>query len=93
MAPGGVSGIVMALVLVVATDSPLLAMRSIQELPPVSLTFLILIVVAAIRWGGLSAAANVALHESGSGPVTVLAGVARSASAVWGAPDDAEPSR
>src|SRR6516162_545228 len=56
MAPGGVNGIVMALVLIVATDSLLLAMRSIQELPPVSLTFLIPIIVAAIRWGALSAA-------------------------------------
>jgi hypothetical protein len=27
------------------------AMRSIQELPPVALTFLIPIIVAAIRWG------------------------------------------
>src|SRR6202521_1256267 len=56
MAPGGVTGIVMALVFIVATDSLLLAMRSIQELPPVSLTFLIPIIVAAIRWGTLSAA-------------------------------------
>jgi hypothetical protein len=38
MAPGGVNGIVMALVFIVATDGLLLAMRSIQELPPVSLT-------------------------------------------------------
>jgi two-component system sensor histidine kinase KdpD len=56
MAPGGVTGIVMALVLIVVTDSLLLAMRSIQELPPVALTFLIPIIVAAIRWGALSAA-------------------------------------
>jgi len=56
MAPGGVNGIVMALVFIVATDSLLLAMRSIQELPPVSLTFLIPIIVAAVRWGALSAA-------------------------------------
>jgi two-component system, OmpR family, sensor histidine kinase KdpD len=56
MAPGGVTGIVMALVFIVATDTLLLAMRSIQELPPVALTFLIPIIVAAIRWGTLSAA-------------------------------------
>ena len=56
MAPGGVTGIVMALVFVVATDALLLLMRYIQELPPVSLTFLIPIVVAAIIWGTLSAA-------------------------------------
>jgi two-component system, OmpR family, sensor histidine kinase KdpD len=56
MAPGGVIGIVMALVFVIGTDAFLLMMRSIQELPPVSLTFLIPIVVAAIFWGTLSAA-------------------------------------
>jgi two-component system, OmpR family, sensor histidine kinase KdpD len=55
MAPGGVPGVVMALVFVVGTDAFLLLMRQIQELPPVSLTFLIPIVVAAIRWGTLSA--------------------------------------
>jgi two-component system sensor histidine kinase KdpD len=56
MAPGWVTGIIMALVLVVVTDALLLAMRSIQELPPVSLTFLIPIIFAAIRWGALSSA-------------------------------------
>ena len=56
MAPGGVTGIIMALVFVVATDAFLLLMRYIQELPPVALTFLIPIVVAAIIWGTLSAA-------------------------------------
>jgi two-component system sensor histidine kinase KdpD len=56
MAPGGVTGIIMALVFVVATDALLLLMRYIQELPPVSLTFLIPIVVAAMFWGTLSAA-------------------------------------
>jgi two-component system, OmpR family, sensor histidine kinase KdpD len=55
MAPGGVTGVIMALVFVVATDAFLLVMRYIQELPPVSLTFLIPVVVAAIRWGTLSA--------------------------------------
>ena len=56
MAPGGITGVVMALVFVVVTDAFLLLMREIRELPPVSLTFLIPIVVAAIRWGTLSAA-------------------------------------
>jgi two-component system, OmpR family, sensor histidine kinase KdpD len=56
MAPGGVTGIVMALAFIVATDAFLLLMRHIQELPPVALTFLIPIVVAAISWGTLSAA-------------------------------------
>src|SRR5215467_4339704 len=56
MAPGGITGVIMALVFVVATDAFLLVMRYIQELPPVSLTFLIPVVVAAIRWGTLAAA-------------------------------------
>ena len=56
MAPGGVTGVIMALVFIVATAAFLLSMRYIQELPPVSLTFLIPVVVAAIRWGTLSAA-------------------------------------
>jgi two-component system sensor histidine kinase KdpD len=56
MAPGGVTGIFMAFVLIVVTNALLLAMRSIQELPPVSLTFLIPIIFAAIRWGALSSA-------------------------------------
>jgi two-component system, OmpR family, sensor histidine kinase KdpD len=56
MAPGGVTGVIMALVFIVATAAFLLLMRYIQELPPVSLTFLIPVVVAAIRWGTLSAA-------------------------------------
>jgi two-component system sensor histidine kinase KdpD len=56
IAPGGLLGIVMALVFVLITDAVLMLMRSIQELPPVALTFLIPIVVAAIRWGTLSAA-------------------------------------
>ena len=55
MAPGGITGVIMALVFVVGTDAFLLLMRYLQELPPVALTFLIPIVVAAIRWGTLSA--------------------------------------
>jgi two-component system sensor histidine kinase KdpD len=56
MSPGGITGVIMAVVFVVVTDASLLLMREIRELPPVSLTFLIPIVVAAIRWGTLSAA-------------------------------------
>jgi two-component system sensor histidine kinase KdpD len=56
MAPGGMAGVVMAIVFVIATNAFLSVMRYIQDLPPVSLTFLIPIVVAAIRWGTLSAA-------------------------------------
>jgi two-component system, OmpR family, sensor histidine kinase KdpD len=55
MAPGGVTGVIMALAFIVATDAVLLLTRYIEELPPVSLTFLIPVVVAAIRWGPLSA--------------------------------------
>jgi two-component system, OmpR family, sensor histidine kinase KdpD len=54
MAPGGTAGVIMALGLVVATDLFLLLMRSLQALPPVSLTFMIAIVVVALRWGVLS---------------------------------------
>jgi two-component system, OmpR family, sensor histidine kinase KdpD len=53
--PGGVTGLIMAFVFIVATDAFLLFMRYLDELPPVSLTFLIPVVVAAIRWGTLSA--------------------------------------
>ena len=56
MAPGGVIGLVLALGFIVATDLFLLLMRQIQELPPVALTFLIPVAVAAILWGTLSAA-------------------------------------
>jgi two-component system, OmpR family, sensor histidine kinase KdpD len=56
MAPGGVTGIVMAVVFVVVTDVLLLAMGYFQELPPVALTLIIPIIIAAIRWGALSGA-------------------------------------
>jgi two-component system sensor histidine kinase KdpD len=56
MAPGGITGVIMAIVFVTVTNVFLSVMRYIQDLPPVSLTFLIPIVVAAIRWGTLSAA-------------------------------------
>jgi two-component system sensor histidine kinase KdpD len=55
MAPGGVTGLVMAVIFVIGTDAFLLMMRYLQELPPVSLSFLIPIVVVAIRWGTASA--------------------------------------
>jgi K+-sensing histidine kinase KdpD len=53
MAPGGITGVISAVV-VVATDLLLLLMRYLQALPPVSLTFIIAIVVVALRWGALS---------------------------------------
>jgi two-component system sensor histidine kinase KdpD len=55
MAPGGLTGLVMAVIFVIGTDAFLLLMRHLQELPPVSLSFLIPVVVVAIRWGTLSA--------------------------------------
>lgn len=65
MAPGGVTGLVMAVAFVIGTDAFLLLMRYLEELPPVSLSFLIPIVVVAIRWGTLSAAVA-ALGGAGS---------------------------
>ena len=56
MAPGGVTGVIMALVFIATTDAFLLLMQYIQALPPVSLTFLIPVFVAAMIWGTLSAA-------------------------------------
>ncbi len=56
MEPGGITGIVMAPVLVIVTASLLRLMQSLQELPPASLTFLLPIIICAIRWGTLSAA-------------------------------------
>ena len=56
MAPGGVTGVIMALVFIATTDAFLLLIQYIQALPPVSLTFLIPVFVAAMIWGTLSAA-------------------------------------
>src|SRR5215467_14997972 len=54
MAPSGITGLIIALVFVVAVDLFLFLMQYLQALPPVSLTFMIAIVVVAIRWGALS---------------------------------------
>jgi K+-sensing histidine kinase KdpD len=56
MAPGGVTGVIMALVFIAGTDAFLLFMRYVHEAPPISLTFLIPVFVAAMLWGPLSAA-------------------------------------
>jgi two-component system, OmpR family, sensor histidine kinase KdpD len=56
MAPGGVTGVIMALVFIAGTDAFLLFMQYVHELPPMSLTFLIPVFVAAMVWGPLSAA-------------------------------------
>jgi hypothetical protein len=47
----GLYGVVAAVVLVILTDTILVGLRYIQELPPVSITFLLVILIAAIRWG------------------------------------------
>ncbi len=56
MAPGGVTGVIMALVFIAGTDAFLLFTQYAHERPPVSLTFLIPVFVAAMVWGPLSAA-------------------------------------
>jgi two-component system, OmpR family, sensor histidine kinase KdpD len=62
-APGGLRGVAAAVVLVILTDAILLGLRYIQELPPVAVTFMLSILIAAIRWGMLA------------GSVTALGGV------------------
>ena len=54
--PAGLSGVIAGFLLVVVTDGLLLGMRYIQELPPVAVTFLLSILIAAIRWGFLAGA-------------------------------------
>jgi two-component system sensor histidine kinase KdpD len=54
--PAGLSGVVAGVLLVLVTDGLLLGMRYIQELPPVAVTFLLSILIAAIRWGFLAGA-------------------------------------
>ncbi len=54
--PAGLSGVIAGILLVVVTDALLLGMRYIQELPPVAVTFLLSILIAAIRWGFLAGA-------------------------------------
>ena len=48
-APGGLRGVAAAVVLVILTDAILLGLRYIQELPPVAVTFMLSILIAAIR--------------------------------------------
>jgi two-component system, OmpR family, sensor histidine kinase KdpD len=54
--PAGLSGVIAGALLVLVTDGLLLGMRYIQELPPVAVTFLLSILIAAIRWGFLAGA-------------------------------------
>lgn len=53
--PSGVTGLIMAVVFISVTNAFLLLLYSIHELPPASLTFLITIVIVAIRWGTVPA--------------------------------------
>jgi two-component system, OmpR family, sensor histidine kinase KdpD len=55
-APGGARGVAMAVVTVVSTNAILLGLRFIQELPPVSVTFTLSVLITAIRWGFLAGA-------------------------------------
>lgn len=52
--PGGVPGILLALLLVVAMTLVLFGIRYFMPLPPIVMTFLIPVLVAAIRWGTLA---------------------------------------
>jgi two-component system, OmpR family, sensor histidine kinase KdpD len=63
-APAGLHVVVAAVALVILTDVVLLGLRYIQELPPVAVTFMLSILVAAIRWGLLA------------GIITAMGGVA-----------------
>jgi two-component system sensor histidine kinase KdpD len=50
----GLFGVAAAVVLVILTDTILAGLRYIQELPPVTITFVLSILIAAIRWGMLA---------------------------------------
>ncbi len=54
--PSGLRGVLAGLSLVIVTDALLLGMRYVQELPPVAVTYLLAILVSAIRWGLLAGA-------------------------------------
>jgi two-component system, OmpR family, sensor histidine kinase KdpD len=53
-APGGLRGVAMAIVLVVLTNAILLGLRYMEELPPVAITFVLSVLIAAVRWGMLA---------------------------------------
>jgi|SRR5579883_635719 len=53
--PGGIVGVLGALVLVAATTLLLEAVKGFLDLPPVVITYLIPVLIAAIRWGLVSA--------------------------------------
>lgn len=53
--PGGGAGVVSALSIVAAVAVTLMFVRTFIELPPIVITFLIPVLIAAIRWGYLAA--------------------------------------
>src|SRR5437764_1422008 len=53
--PGGTSGVVGALCLVIGITVILEVLKRLVELPPIIITYLIPVLIAAIRWGYLSA--------------------------------------
>src|SRR5215467_170240 len=54
--PGGTSGVVGALCLVIGITVILEVLKTFVELPPIIITYLIPVLIASIRWGYLSAA-------------------------------------
>ena len=55
--PGGTTGVLGALVLVTAVTLVLEGIKGVYELPPIIITYLIPVLIAAIRWGLMSAMA------------------------------------
>src|SRR5215471_3074718 len=53
--PGGAAGVVGGVCLVIANTVVLEILKSFVELPPIIITYLIPVLIAAIRWGLLSA--------------------------------------
>ena len=53
--PGGASGVIGALILVTGVTLILEALKAFVSLPPIVITYLIPVLIAAIRWGFLSA--------------------------------------
>src|SRR5262249_37610242 len=53
--PGGAAGVVGALALVAAITLILEVIKTFLDLPPIAITYLLAVLIAAIRWGFLSA--------------------------------------
>ncbi len=54
--PGGMSGVVGAVCLVIGITAVLEVLKNFVELPPIIITYLIPVLIASIRWGYLAAA-------------------------------------